>query len=201
MNLGFNTEVRSGEKICHVQTEVRGLAYPVIETLVYVHGQIFHRRSQDCADLAAPADREEDALRPRVEDQHRAVIADIRAGAISFEVGDDDSPKAGTPSGIEVQLLNPASWVSAGTATLEIEVLSRENRQALPGVRIEVALEGTQGPICFTGRSDERGRAQLSFPMPRLGPGGAELIIRAESDRGADEVRYALRPKPRPAAL
>jgi len=97
-------------------------------------------------------------------------------------------------------LKNPASWVSAGTANLEIEVLTRMERQPLAGVRIEVALEGTQGPIRFMGKSDEHGRAQLTFPMPRLGPGGAELIIHAAAEAGADEIRYALRPKPKATA-
>jgi hypothetical protein len=200
MNIGFNTEVRVGEHACHVQTEVHGPARPVIETVVYVQGRVFHRRSQKYVEVGASSDSIEEALRKRVEDQHRAVIRELRTGSISIHPELRESADRPAGSGIEVQLLNPASWVSAGTATLEIEVLARVDRKPLSSVRIEVTLEGTQGPIRFTGRSDERGHVQLSFPMPRLGPGGAELVIHAAAEAGADEIRYALRSKPRATA-
>ncbi len=196
MNIGFNTEIQVGEQACHVQTEVHGPARPVIDTVVYVRGRVLHRRSQSYEDEAASAGFNEETLRPRVEEQHRAVIEGLRAGSIPIEAGPQGA-RGRKPAAISVQLLNPASWAAAGTATLEIEVLSRDDRHPLPGAEIEVKLEGTQGPIRFAGKSDEKGRAQLSFPMPRLGPGGAELVIHAAAGAGQDEIRYALRPKPK----
>lgn len=195
MSFGFNTEIRVGEHACHVQTEVRRHGNSHVETVVYVRGRVIHRRSEECADLAAASGASEEAIRRCVEAQHRAVIADLRAGAIAAEPG-KKKPAAPAP-GIEVHLLNPASWVAGGTATLEIEVLSRGDRRPLPSAHIEVTLEGAHGPIRYAGKSDERGRAQLSFPMPRLGPGGAELAIHAAAESEVDEVRYALRTKPR----
>jgi hypothetical protein len=199
VNLGFNTEIQVGEQACHVQTEVHGKAHPVIDTVVYVRGRVLHRRSQSYQDVAALPGFDEETLRPRVEEQHRAVIEGLRAGSIPVETGSKD-PRGRNRAAISVQLLNPTSWAAAGTATLEIEVLSRADRHPLSGAEIEVKLEGTQGPIRFIGKSDEKGRAQLSFPMPRLGPGGAELVIHAAAKAGQDEIRYALRPKPRASA-
>ena len=199
MKLGFNTEIQVGEQACHVQTEVRGKAHPVIDTVVYVRGRVLHRRSQSYQDVAALPGFDEETLRPRVEEQHRAVIEGLRAGSIPIEAG-SPSPGGRNRAAISVQLLNPTSWAAAGTATLEIEVLSRADRHPLPGADIEVKLEGTQGPIRFIGKCDEKGRAQLCFPMPRLGPGGAELVIHAAAKAGQDEIRYALRPKPRTTA-
>jgi hypothetical protein len=199
VNLGFNTEIQIGEQTCHVQTEVHGPAHPVIDTVVCVRGRVLHRRSQSYRDVAGLPGFDEDSLRPRVEAQHRAVLEGLRAGSIPIEPG-LQTPASRKQAAISVQLLNPTSWVAAGTATLEIEVLSRADSHPLPGAEIEVKLEGTQGPIRFVGKSDEKGRAQLSFPMPRLGPGGAELIIHAAAKSGQDEIRYALRPKPRAAA-
>ena len=204
MNIGFNTEIRVGARACHVQTEVHGPAHPVIDTVVYLQGRVLHRRSQSYEDLSAAPEFTEESLRHRVENQHRVVIEQLRAGTI--EVGKQEPRKAkdqATTSQprpvLQVQLLNPASWISAGTATLQMEVLSLPRRRPLPGARIEVTIGGTQGPICFVGKSDERGRAELSFPMPAFGPGSAELVIRVEAEGGHDEIRYALRPKPRTA--
>jgi len=40
---GFNTDIKHGERVFHVQTEDRGLTNPVIESLVYVGGEILLR--------------------------------------------------------------------------------------------------------------------------------------------------------------
>jgi hypothetical protein len=199
MNIGFNTEILVGEQACHVQTEVHGPARPVIDTVVYVRGRVLHRRSQSYQDVAALPGFDEETLRPRVEEQHRTVIEGLRAGSIPIEAG-PPGPSGRNLVAISVQLLNPTSWSAAGTATLEIEVLSRIDRHPLPGAEIEVKLEGTQGPIRYAGKSDEKGRSHLTFPMPRLGPVGAELVIHAAAKAGQDEIRYALRPKPKASA-
>jgi hypothetical protein len=195
LKIGFNTDIRLGSHVCHVQTEVRGQSRPLIETVVYQQGRVLHRRSEECADLSGASSAKEEGLRQRVEQHHRTVIEGLRSGVIKVDLDTDAAKVAQARQGVEVQLLNPASWVAAGTATLEISVLSRPERTPLPGAEIQVMLEGTQGPIKFTGRSDEQGRAQLIFPMPRIAPGGAELLIRVIAKTGSDEVRYALRTK------
>jgi hypothetical protein len=200
MNIGFNTEVRVDAQTYHVQTEVRGPVHPLIETVVYLQGRVLHRRSQTYEDLARVPGFTEESLRSRLEDQHRAVIEELRAGG--FAASPQETKAASLPHpGIQVQLLNPASWASAGTATLDIEVSSLPAREPLRGAVIEVTLGGLQGPVRFAGKSDERGRAQISFPMPVLGSAGSELVIRAATGAAHDEIRYSLRARSRtPAA-
>ncbi len=202
LTIGFNTDIHLGSQVCHVQTEVRGQAHPIVETVVYQQGRVVHRRTQECADLAAPApgDSPNETLRRRVEEQHRVVIDDLRAGFLKVELDKDMVQLVASQRGIEVQLLNPASWAVAGTANLEISVISRHDRVPLRGAAIQVTLEGAQGPLKFASQTDGEGKAQLSFPMPRIGPGGAELVIQASAEPGTDEVRYALRTKPRTQA-
>jgi hypothetical protein len=200
MNIGFNTEVSVSAQTYHVQTEVHGPVHPLIETVVYLQGRVLHRRSQTYADLAQVPGFTEESLRSRVEDQHRAVIEELRAGG--FEAATQDSKSASPPPpGIQVQLLNPASWASAGTATLDVEVSALPAREPLAGVDVEVTLGGSHGPFRFAGKSDERGRARISFPMLVLGSAGSELVIRAATGAARDEIRYSLRARSRtPAA-
>ena len=77
---GFNTEVEFEGTHFHVQTEVRKEAG--IETAVYVKGAVIHslRSSHPALSHAQAAD--EPQLMQLLEDQHRQVIEQIRAGDI-----------------------------------------------------------------------------------------------------------------------
>src|ERR1700687_5136249 len=119
MSSGFNADVRVGEQVFHVQTEDRGPAYPVIDTAVYQNGRVLHRRSSNYEQFAATPEFSTDDLRQRVEERHRFVIEDLRAGALAAEI----SAAADQAGGIQVQLLNPGSWLSAGSASLDVEIL------------------------------------------------------------------------------
>ena len=53
MITGYNTDVRHGEVVYHVQTEDKGAANPFIESLVYVGGQVLASKRASYADLLA----------------------------------------------------------------------------------------------------------------------------------------------------
>ncbi len=196
MNLGFNTNVRLGGTLCHIQTEDRGADHPFIDTTVYTQGRVLHRRSSSYRDLLGSHAASDAALRQRIEQQHRSVIEELRSGALKLDPPVPAKPAAASvPTGLQVQLLNPASWLTADTAKLQIEVRARSSRQAAAGVYVEVAVEGARGPARFAAHTNTQGFAELSFPLPRLGPSGAALVIRATGPSGEDEIRYQLRPK------
>lgn len=200
MVFGFNTDLKIGTTVYHVQTEDRGAANPVIDTTIYSKGHILHRRVTSYRELIGTPGFNDDVLRKKLEEQHRLIIDELRAGKLQLEAPPTPpAAKAPAPTGVEIQLLNPGSWLSAGTATLQIEVRSRASKQPLGDAKVQVSLEGISGPVNFAGTTDAQGRATLTFPMPRLGPGGTEVIIRGTAGGAEDEIRYSLRPKARPA--
>lgn len=201
MVFGFNTDLKVSGVVYHVQTEDRGAGNPVIDTTIYCKGHILHRRVSSYYDLLGTPGFNDDALRKKLEEQHRRIIEELRSGELKLEPpAPPAAAPAPAPAGIAVQLLNPGSWLAAGTATLEIEVRSRALKQPLAGAKINVSLDGISGPVNFEGSTNAEGRTTLIFPMPRLGPGGTELVIRAAAEGAEDEIRYSLRPKQRPAA-
>ncbi|HEV8383838.1 MAG TPA: hypothetical protein VGQ11_03125 [Candidatus Acidoferrales bacterium] len=205
MIFGFNTDLRVGNVVYHVQTEDRGDANPVIDTTIYSKGRILHRRVTSYKEFRQTPEFNPASLRQRLEEQHRAIIDELRSGALVFEASPSASPgeaKRVTPKpppGIQVQLMNPASWLSAGTATLKLEVRSKGGATGVGDAEIQVAVAGAKGPVNFAAKTDSDGRADLTFPLPRMGPGGTELVIRAKSSAGEDEIRYSLKPKARPS--
>jgi len=53
MVTGFNTDVKHDGRVYHVQTEDKGLQNPIIETLIYMGGEILAARRTSYADLIA----------------------------------------------------------------------------------------------------------------------------------------------------
>ncbi len=192
MSSGFNTDVRVGDQVFHVQTEDRGPSHPVIDTTVYQNGRVLHRRSSNYELFAASPEFSADALRQRVEDQHRVVIEDLRAGPLGAEVAAAIG-KANHAGGIQVQLLNPGSWLSAGNVSLDLEILGRTDRQPQPGAQVEASIEGALRDSQHAGTCDDQGRVRIQFPLPQLGKGDLALVIFARTEAGNDELRFTMR--------
>lgn len=199
MVFGFNTDIRVGNAVFHVQTEDRGTGNPVIDTTIYTQGRVLHKRATSYKEYLSSPDYSETGLRERLEIQHRAIIDELRSGKLSFEVGAPPVTET-QAAGINVSLLNPASWLSGGTASLKIQVKSQRSGLPVTDAKVEVSMEGATRHLSFNAKTNAAGMAELSFPMPRLGPGGAELVIRASAPSGLDESRYSLKPKARPSA-
>jgi len=95
---GFNTDIRHGDRVFHVQTEDRGLGNPIIESLVYVGGQILLSKRSPYADLVAEGKVDEPAVRQLMDLQHRRIIEAIRRGRFDGSAAggaEAEPPKAG----------------------------------------------------------------------------------------------------------
>lgn len=203
MSSGFNTDVRVGERVYHVQTEDRGPNRPVIDTMVYQNGRVVHRRNSNYQHYADSDEFSHEGLRDRVEEQHRSVIEDLRAGTLNGDSlaraeAQTKAPEP-TPAGIQLQLLNPESWLTTTTISLQLEILRRTDQLPQSAAQVEALIEGSLDETRYRGTTDDQGRVQIRFPMPKLGKGGLALVIQARADHGTDELRYVMRSNPRPA--
>lgn len=201
LSSGFNTDVRAGERLFHVQTEDRGPAHPRIDTAVYHSGRVVHRLSTDYQEFATASDFSEEALRQRVHDQHRNVIESLRSGALADEIQSllDSAAKAAleaaqtSANGIQIQLQNAGSWLSAGNVSLELEILRRADQKPEAGAQVEATIEGALRETKHSTTCDENGRAKIRFPLPPLGKGDLALVIYAKGDAGNDSIRFTMR--------
>jgi len=95
MSFGFNSNVRVGDVVYHVQTEQRGADGAVLDTVVYIAGRVIHRVKTNLSDRAAHGElhdgqsRQDSALSvgDRVERQHKDVIAQLESGALPWPSG------------------------------------------------------------------------------------------------------------------
>lgn len=200
MKFGFNSKAQVGADVYDVQTEDRGAAHPFIDTLVLIRGRVVYRHSTSYEDLAASGALDQAILRARVEKQHRDILEALRAGALSLEKSSSDRPGPSPQSGIDIKLLNAASWLDSGRVSLDIEVSSKGGGRPVTGAQVEAFIEAGAGASeSHFGQTDADGRTSLKFPFPDLTePSLAALVIRASADENLGELRYQLKPK-RPA--
>jgi hypothetical protein len=220
--LGFNSDLKLGDLVLHIQTEDRRPRTTVVDTTVYAGGRVVYRRKTGYEERTKESGFDESTVRQLLEEQHRSVLEGLRSGEIAVDTfppptasrapaagGGDGTPppewptRTGTvlmpapPIGpaIRVLLTNPASWLSAGSARLLVEVRSRDPEGPIANAVVEVSFEGAPRPYIFKTITDPWGRAEIGFPLPKFGPSGASLVIRASCEAGHDEIRYSLRPK------
>jgi hypothetical protein len=105
MITGYNTDVRHGEVVFHVQTEDKGISNPFIESLVYVGGQVLASKRASYAEMIAEGKEDKDIV-AFMDHQHRTMIAAIRHGKLDSKMvelvsnrqtGAQPLPLAGTP--------------------------------------------------------------------------------------------------------
>lgn len=190
MKLGFNSNVEVGGVVYHVQTEDRGLNHPFVDTVVLAGGRVVHRRSSSYEDLLVGENVDRTVLGERVERQHREVADGLRSGLFVFE-----EPR---PAAMAVRLCNPASWLAAGEASLEIEVVSDPEKRPVSGVEVVAFIERSDGvePARFASQTGADGRALLRFRMPELGDEeNPALVIGLAGGVAEAGLRYRLKPK------
>jgi len=204
MIFGHNTNVSVGAQKFHVQTEDAGAASALIDTTVYAGGRVLHRRTNNYLDLLPlNADREK-ALKLRVDEQHRQVLEEIRAGTLHLPapmpsvpaptktVTSQPSTKYAAPAeSLRIELLNPKTWLAGKRVTLQLRVTGAQ-AQAVSGAKINVSVFGAAEPANFSIESAATGEAHLTFDMPRLSDPNSSLLIEAAHGPAKAIVRFKL---------
>jgi len=211
MVFGHNTNLKLGNVTFHVMTEDRGEAHALIDTTVYYHGRVMHRRTNNYFDLLPMNEDREQALKLRLDEQHRRVIEEIRSGELQLPVPHEaenagagastmvhpaDPPAADESRRLVLELVNAKSWLNGRQATLQLSV-HEAGGVPVPGALIKVEVEGGEKGVGYFGETGSDGRAEIQFEMPRISAAEAALLIQAEDHGVQGHLKFALRAKPR----
>ena len=204
MVFGHNSNVAIGPDTVHVQTEDRGIAHPVIDTTVHWKGRVLHRRTNNYKDLLPLDAGKEAELKVRVDEQHRAVVEELRSGALHVSIPDRQAPlpapvelRPAVPAGLKVDLTNSRSWLSGRNATLELLVRDGSGNP-VANAAAKVRVEGAASPFEAATETSPAGIATLRFEMPRLTGDEPALVIEVAHNGANGHLRFQLRAKPKP---
>jgi hypothetical protein len=190
MITGYNTDVRHNEVVFHVQTEDKGLGNPLIESLVYVGGQVLASKRASYAELLADGKEEKDIV-TLMDHQHRTMIAAIRHGKLDAKVAEllgtrqtGQIPKLAPPpvSRPEVLPATPPPPSPAVAAEPAAEIPSK-----LPPLPPKPARERTLDQVILEYLTNEADQEQLVLMIEEerdLAFGQqATLVLRASSSK------------------
>jgi len=222
MVFGHNTNIKMGAVTFHVQTEDRGEYHGLIDTTVYYQGRVLHRRTNNYFDLVPLDEDREQALKLRLDEQHRAVLEEIRSNKLQLAIPQAASAAAvapkpvvsaaevvaaensttpvsaavAVPRRLSLELVNAKSWLAGKHATLQISV-REEKGDLVHGAQVSVEVDGSAEPFARSGETGLYGQVTIEFDMPRITGGEAAIVINAKEGSGSGHLRFALRAKPR----
>jgi len=136
---GFNTDIKFAERVYHVQTEDRGLGNPVVESLVYVGGEILLSKKSPYTQHVQGDRVDEKAVRELMDHQHRKIIEAIRRGRLDTK---KQAPESAVEWGDEIYTSEPNVSPAAIAAVAAMLAVPSE---PLPGDRPRGAPPRTEG--------------------------------------------------------
>src|SRR3981189_2063178 len=192
------TNLNVGDTTYHVQTEDRGATNALIDTTVYFHGRVLHRRTNNYFDLLPLNAKSEQALKQRLDEQHRVRVEELRPGARHPPPPQETKPPtAAVPKVLTLVLINSKTWLAGKRATLDVSVQNRESGEAVNHARIVARIDGAADSNEFTAETGIDGRAQLEFDMPRVSGAESALVIDAIDGEAKGHLRFQLRARPK----
>lgn len=210
MLFGHNTDVKAGETVYHVQTEDRGTANALIDTVVYCRGRVLHRRTNNYIDLLPLDAGREEALRKRIDEQHRAVAEEIRSGALHLvpppahvpekpAAKNNESAHANAvpAPGLAMELVNAKSWLAGKRANLHVAVRKKQNGEPVRSALVTARIDGAANVTEFSTETGADGQAHLEFDMPRLAGAEPALVIEASQANSKGQLKFQLKARPR----
>ncbi|MFN7971791.1 MAG: hypothetical protein U0166_05510 [Acidobacteriota bacterium] len=169
MITGYNTEIKHRGRLFHVQTEDKGLNNPVIESLIYIGGEILDSIRSSYKERITP-DFERAHILKLMEEQHYRTLQTIKDGKYDPEsevsaaaVGDSFITSEHTldevilsviaggevglpvaeekePDRLEIELLHAIKPVPGASLALELVARSAISGNPLTGARVTIRL-------------------------------------------------------------
>jgi hypothetical protein len=134
MIFGFNTDIKNGDTVYHVQSEARESEL-LLQTQVFVRGRCIGKRATSYADQVAGGGFTDQQKEQILRDQHRAVLDSIRDNRLDELLDKHDAPEAlAAIKELDVEWLNAGSVHSDRSLLLRLRVT--DGGSAVEGARL-----------------------------------------------------------------
>jgi hypothetical protein len=162
---GFNTDVKQGNTVYHVQSEARHHE-ELLQTQVFVRGRCIGKHDASYAPQKAQPGFSEHQL--------ESLLRDGRM--------DEVLRKPDTPKGLRLR------WVNAETTEVDGGILMRllvtDGDEGVAGARVTTRLNVAERPLYAQATTDQSGTAELRLPIQRL-PDAPVLVQATHAGRVA----------------
>jgi hypothetical protein len=191
MIFGFNTDVKHGNTIYHVQSEARE-SEKLLQTQVFVRGRCVGKRAVSYASSAARAVSGDPQEEQQLRDQHRLVLEAIREGQLESVLDRAESETLAAIKELDVQWENAASVLANRNLTMQLRVT--EAGAAVPGARLTFRFARPDAAPFYTQAvTDSAGAAAISIEVEESALPDSSVMVQANHEGRTVTRKFALR--------
>jgi hypothetical protein len=199
MIFGFNTDVRYGATIFHVQSEPR-YSERLLQTQVFVGGRCIGKLSTSYASHMCEPGFFEEQLQDMLKGQHRAIVDAAREGRLYDILRESETPVS--PGSAAVPSTAPPAlaldWVNAkspydGTAVqLELKLTQAGDTPDGATVTSRLTRPGTEARYAHA-TADQQGCAVLRLPATEADLSEATVVVQAKRNSSSVTKKFRLK--------
>jgi len=191
MIFGFNTDVKHGDTIYHVQSEARE-GELLLQTQVFVRGRCIGKKATSYASKAAEAQFGDSQKEQQLREQHRLVLDAIREGKLESVFDRPELDALASVKELEVQWLNSESVVAENNLTMQLRVT--EGGTAASGARLtfRFARPGA-APFYTQAVADSGGAAEIKIEVEEAQLPDSSLLVQANFEGRTATRKFVLR--------
>jgi hypothetical protein len=191
MIFGFNTDVKHGDTIYHVQSEARENE-KLLQTQVFVRGRCVGKRAISYANSVTQAGFGDPQKEQQLRDQHRLVLEAIREGQLESVLDRAETEALSAIKQLDVQWANAASVHANRNLTMQLRVT--EDGAAVASARLTFRFARPDAAPFYTQAvTDSAGIAQISIAVEESALPDSSVIVQASHEGRTVTRKFALR--------
>jgi len=192
MIFGFNTDVKQGDTVYHVQSEARENEL-VLQTQVFVRGRCIGKRATSYAERLSKGDFTDQQKEQILRDQHRLVLDSIREGRLENVLDRRDTPETlAAIRELDLQWVNADSVHANSTLTMRLRVT--DGGAVVPGARLTFRFERPSAVPFYTQVvTDAGGNAEMKVDLDESALPDASVLVQASYSGRTATRKFRLR--------
>jgi hypothetical protein len=191
MIFGFNTDVKHGDTIYHVQSEARE-SEQLLQTQVFVRGRCVGKKAISYGNSASQAGFGDPQKEQQLRDQHRQVLEAIREGKLDNILDRAESETLAAIKQLDVQWENAASVHADRNLTMQLRVT--EDGTAVPSARLTFRFARSDAAPFYTQAvTDSAGGAAISIEVDESSLPDSSVMVQADHEGRTVTRKFALR--------
>jgi hypothetical protein len=192
MIFGFNTDVKNGDTVYHVQSEARE-GELLLQTQVFVRGRCIGKRATSYAEKVAEGGFTDQQKEQILRDQHRLVLDAIRDSHLDEVLDRRDGPEVlATIRELDVQWLNAESVHSDRNLTMRLRVT--DGGSAVEGARLTVRFARPDAAPFYTQVvTGATGDAEMKIDVAEAALPDSSVLVQASFSGRTATRKFQLR--------
>jgi hypothetical protein len=192
MIFGFNTDVKQGDTVYHVQSEARENEL-ILQTQVFVRGRCIGKRATSYAEQIAQGNFTDQQKEQILRDQHRLVLDSIREGRIESVLDRKDTAESlAAVKELDLQWVNAASVHANSSLTMQLRVT--DGGAAVEGARLTFRFARPDAAPFYTQvATDSGGHAEMKVDLEESVLPDASVLVQVSFGGRTATRKFRLR--------